>query len=348
MFFPTRQFFPPLPKIFGSKQGNPTPNKNIQQKGSTIQLMIIQNNTIEPGQRITLKLSVGRMPSDTKINLSIHVFRSENPGPKVLLMAGVHGDEINGIEIVRRTLAERWFENLLCGSVVVVPLVNTQGFNSFDRDALDGKDINRSYPGSPNGSMASRLAYIFNKHILPEIDFGVDFHTGGNSNYNYPQIRYSPTDPKSKELAEAFGAHFVVGSKFIPKSLRKNAFDHGKSIVVYEGGENLRFDQLSIDHGLAGIRRLLHAKGMFPDSIPMQSPSLHIQKSEWMRAERPGIFRWLKQSGETVKTGDTLAVINDPYGMDEIPVVAKKAGHIIGHNNMPVVGMGDALFHIGV
>jgi predicted deacylase len=309
--------------------------------------MIIQNNTIEPGQNAVLKLSVGRLPSDTKIFLNVHVFRSTEPGPTVLLMGGVHGDEINGVEIVRRTLAERWFEGLQRGSVVVVPLVNMQGFNSFSRDALDGKDINRSYPGSPNGSMASRLAHIFNKHILPVVDFGVDFHTGGNSNYNYPQIRYSPTDPKSKELADSFGAHYMVRSNFIPKSLRKTAFDHGKSIIVFEGGENLRFDQLSIDHGLAGIQRLLHAQGMLPYAAPAPEQRIKIQKSNWMRAERPGIFRWLKQSGETVKIGDKLAVINDPYGMDEIAVVAKKAGHIIGHNNMPVVGMGDALFHIG-
>lgn len=307
----------------------------------------IQNNTIEPGQNAVLKLSVGRLPSDTKIYLNVHIFRSTEPGPVVLLMAGVHGDEINSMEIVRRTLAQHWFEGLQRGSVVVIPLVNVQGFNNFSRDVPDGKDVNRSYPGSANGSMASRLCYLINKHVLRVVDFGVDFHTGGNSNYNYPQIRYSPADPKSKELAQAFGAQYMMASKAIPKSLRKAAFDQGKSMLVFEGGENLRFDQLSIDHGLAGIRRLLHAQGMLPDSEPLQTPSIPIEKAYWVRSERSGMFRWLKQSGETVKVGETLAVINDPYGMDEIPVVAKKAGHIIGHNNMPVVGMGDALFHIG-
>lgn len=310
--------------------------------------LIIQNNTIEPGQNATLRLSVGRLPSDTRIYLNVHVFRSIAKGPTVLLMGGVHGDEINGVEIMRRTLAMRWFEELKSGSVIIIPLVNVQGFNNFSRDVLDGKDVNRSYPGSANGSMAARLAYLINKHILPVVDFGVDFHTGGNSNYNYPQVRYSPTDPKSKKLAETFGAYYTVASKFIPKSLRKTAFDHGKSIIVFEGGENLRFDQLSIDHGLAGIRRLLHSQGMFADSKPISAPTISIEKADWIRSERAGIFRWIKQSGEEVKIGDTLAVINDPYGMDEIPVVAKKAGHIIGHNNNPVVGMGDALFHVGV
>jgi len=310
--------------------------------------MTIQNNTIEPGQNAALRLSVGRLPSDTKIYLNVNVFRSKAAGPSVLLMAGVHGDEINGVEIIRRTLALRWFEGLLRGSVVVVPLVNVEGFNSFRREVMDGKDVNRSFPGSANGSMASRLAHIFSKHILPVIDFGVDFHTGGNNNYNYPQIRYSPTDAKSKELATSFGSHFVVASKHISKSLRKSAFDHGKSIVVFEGGENQRFDQLSIEHGLAGIRRVMHANGMLPDADTLAHPCIPIEKTDWIRAERPGIFRWLKQSGEQIKPGETLGVINDPYGLDEIPVVAKKPGYIIGHNNNPVVGMGDALFHVGI
>lgn len=309
--------------------------------------MIIQNNIIEPGQNTVLRLSVGRLPSDTKIFLNVHVFRSTEPGPSVLFMAGVHGDEINGIEIIRRTLAERWFEGLQKGSVVAVPLVNVQGFNSFNRDVLDGKDVNRSYPGSPNGSMASRLAHAINRQILPVIDFGIDFHTGGNSNFNYPQLRFSPTDPKSKELAMSFGAHYLISSKFIPKSLRKSAFDHGKSIVVYEGGENLRFEAQPIEQGLAGIRRLLVLHGMLKGEHQELPACIPIERSDWMRAERPGIFRWVKQSGEQVKPGEVLGYINDPYGTDEIPVVAKKRGHIIGHNNNPVVGMGDALFHIG-
>jgi uncharacterized protein len=309
--------------------------------------MTIQNNTIEPGQNAVIKLSVGRLPSDTKITMNVHVFRSTEPGPTVLIMSGVHGDEINSIEIVRRTLAQRWFEGLQRGSVVAIPLMNVHGFNNFSRDVPDGKDVNRSFPGSPNGSMAARVAHIFTKHILPVIDFGVDFHTGGNSNYNYPQIRYAPVDERSRELAEIFGSPYIVASKHIAKSLRKTAFDAGKSVLVYEGGENLRFDQLSIDEGLAGIRRLLHSQGMVAEAPPSPTPIAHIEKSDWMRAERPGIFRWLKKSGEKVNPGEVLAIINDPYGMDELPIVAKKAGHIFGHNNNPVVGMGDALFHIG-
>ncbi|MBI1224803.1 MAG: succinylglutamate desuccinylase [Bacteroidetes bacterium] len=308
----------------------------------------IQNNTIEPGQNAILKLSVGRLPSDTKIYLNVHVFRSHEPGPTVLFMAGVHGDEINSVEIVRRTLAQRWFEGLHKGSVVVIPLMNVYGFNNFSREVPDGKDVNRSFPGSANGSMAARVAHIFTKNILPVIDFGVDFHTGGNNNYNYPQIRFSTGHPRSQALAEAFAAPFTLAYKPIAKSLRKTALDAKKPIIVYEGGENLRFDPLAIEHGLAGIRRLLHAQDMLPEAPPPASPSIHLNKMNWMRTDRSGIFHAQKKSGEKIKPGDILGVVNDPYGMDEIPVVAKKMGYIIGHNNNPVVGMGDALFHIGV
>lgn len=308
--------------------------------------MNIQNTVIEPGQQQLVRLGVGRLPSDTKIYLNVHVYRAVAPGPVVLLLAGVHGDEINSVEIVRRTIAGRMFDHIERGSVIAIPLLNVYGFNNFSRDVPDGKDVNRSFPGSARGSMASRVAHVFSKNILPLIDFGVDFHTGGNNNYNYPQIRYSTGDARSRELAEAFAAPFSIATKPIAKSLRKSALTAGKPILVFEAGENLRFDGFAIEKGLAGIRRLLHASGMLPDAPPPEA-TVHITNRTWMRAGRPGMFRWMKQSGQKVRAGEPLAVLNDPYGQDEIPVVAKKNGYIIGHNNSPVVGMGDALFHIG-
>ena len=308
--------------------------------------MNIQNISIEPGQSQLVRLSVGRLPSDTKIYLNVHVYRSTEPGPAVLVMAGVHGDEINSVEIVRRTIASRMFEKIQRGSVIAIPLLNVYGFNNFSRDVPDGKDVNRSFPGSSRGSMAARVAHVFSKNVLPLIDFGVDFHTGGNNNFNFPQIRYTAGDARSRELADAFAAPFSIAARPIAKSLRKAAFSAKKTILVFEGGENLRFDGFSIEKGLAGIHRLLHSQDMLPESPP-PDPNVQIGNRTWLRAARPGIFRWSKQSGQKVRVGEPLAVINDPYGQDEIPVVATKDGYIIGHNNNPVVGMGDALFHLG-
>ena len=197
------------------------------------------------------------------------------------------------------------------------------------------------------GSLASRVANIISKQILPLIDFGVDFHTGGHSNYNYPQIRYSTGHEESEELGRVFGAPYLIAKKTIPKSFRRVALDAGVPILTYEAGENLRFDGFSIERGLAGIKRMLQYKGMIMGNPSPQAP-LHFTKTTWMRAARSGIFRWTKCSGQKVKKGERIGVINDPYGEQETTILSKQSGYIIGHNNAPIVNPGDALFHIGM
>jgi predicted deacylase len=309
--------------------------------------LIIQNTEIKLGENAVIRLNVGRLPSDTRIHLNINVFRGKEEGPTMLVLAGVHGDEINGVEIVRRCIANGVFEDLNKGTIIAIPVLNIYGFNNFSREIPDGKDVNRSFPGSLKGSLASRVASILTKKILPFIDFGLDLHTGGNSNFNYPQVRYSKDDEASKELAFAFNAPYTVASRPISKSLRKTALDLGKPILVYEGGENLRFDGYSIDKGITGIRKIMKYKGMIGDA-PSSDKTVHIIRSSWIRAARAGLFRWTKCSGHAVKKGEPLGVINDPYGQDETPVLAKFDGYIFGHNNTPVVKLGDALFHIGI
>ncbi len=311
------------------------------------QEFILHNTTVEPGQNEIIRLNVGRLPSDTRIHLNVNVYRSEQPGPVMLVLGGVHGDEINGVEIVRRTIASEMFENLKSGTVIAIPVLNIYGFNNFSREVPDGKDVNRSFPGAANGSLASRVARILTKKILPLVDFGVDFHTGGNSNYNFPQIRYVKGDLESETLAMAFNPPYLIPNKPIPKSLRKAAMDMDTRILVYEGGENLRFDGFAIEKGIAGLKKLMRAKGMI-EKAPEPIKSIKLVKTTWIRAARAGLFRWSKRSGHSVKRGEPLGVINDPYGQDEIPVVSKYDGYIFGHNNTPVVSMGDALFHIGI
>jgi predicted deacylase len=308
---------------------------------------IIQNTKIEPGQNEVIRLNVGRLPSDTRIHLNINVYRSKKEGPTMLVLAGIHGDEINGVEVVRRAIADGIFENLKKGNVIAIPVLNIYGFNNFSREIPDGKDVNRSFPGSLNGSLASRVAAILTKKVLPLVDFGVDFHTGGNSNFNHPKIRYAKDHLVSKELALAFNAPYTIARRPIAKSLRKTALDINKPILVYEGGENLRFDGFSIEKGISGLKKLMKMKGMI-DNAPMPEKTIHITKSRWLRARRAGLFRWSKCSGHAVIKGESLGLINDPYGQDEIPVVSKVDGHIFGHNNTPVVKLGDALFHIGL
>ncbi|MGK0365975.1 MAG: putative deacylase [Saprospiraceae bacterium] len=298
------------------------------------------------GEHKKIALQVSRLPSGTPIDIHAFVWRSQKPGPTLLVSGGVHGDEINGVEIVRRSIARDIFQSLKCGSVIAIPLLNVYGFINFSRDVPDGKDVNRSFPGLSTGSLASRVAYVLSQEILPLIDFGIDFHTGGQSHYNYPQIRYSQGDAEAKKLAEQFAGLCLIEKKAFPSTMRHHAMNEGKPILVYEGGENLRFDQLSIDEGLAGIKRVLKAKEMADFKTSDSGSTLRFNKTKWLRSPRAGIFRWISSSGEKVEKGQSIGVINDPYGQEETKIFASNAGFIIGHNNSPVVSQGDALFHI--
>ncbi|WP_282780037.1 succinylglutamate desuccinylase/aspartoacylase family protein [Phaeodactylibacter xiamenensis] len=308
----------------------------------------IHKSSIAPGEDEVVKIPVGQLPSGNPIRIEAHVFRAEAPGPALLVMAGIHGDEINGVEIVRRALQNGRFAELQKGSVVAIPLVNVYGFVNRSREVPDGKDINRSFPGSSRGSLASRLANALAKKVLPGVDIILDYHTGGANLYNYPQIRYSKGDERSEELAKVFGAPFSVAKAPIQKSFRKIALEYGKPALIFEGGESQRYDAASIEYGLAGLDRLLSYLGMVPGEATGQ-PYLrqHFSHQSWVRSPKAGLFLWEKSSGDQVEKGEEIGWINDPYGSkDSKAVKASHTGCIIGHSNAAVVNQGDALFHI--
>ncbi len=313
-----------------------------------LQNLVINNQTIEPGQESIIKLDVGRLHSGTRILISLFVYRSSHPGPTALIIGGVHGDEINGIEIVRRAIDSGLFKNLSAGSVIAIPVVNVYGFINFSRDVPDGKDVNRNFPGSQGGSLASRVAHLIARTVLPVSQFVVDFHTGGASKYNYPQVRYTKSSAESLMLASYFAPRFILEKPVIRGSLRKVARESSLPMIVYEGGEALRLDGFAIDKGLQGLRRLLTSISMstIQANLPTAEIAVHVEKSIWLRASRAGIFTWTKQAGASVAKGEPLGVITDPYGTKTLDVLANKTGYILAHNNAPVVSQGDALFNI--
>jgi len=309
----------------------------------------IGNQSIFPGESSITRINVGRLPSDTPIDIMAHVFRSKNPGPCVLVVGGVHGDEINGIEIIRKSIEENVFQNLDRGSVIAIPLLNVFGFINFSREVPDGKDVNRSFPGTARGSLASRVAHTLTKKILPYVDIAMDFHTGGASRYNYPQVRYSRSDKRAEELAMVFGTKFVIQKGMIPKSFRKTALDHKIPTIVFEGGESVRLDGFSISKGLQGLKRVLSSLNMVHiPTINNDQASYMCTKTTWIRAPYSGIFIWSKQSGSLIQKGEPLGVLKDPNGNKSITVSSKQGGYIIGHSNASVVNQGDALYHIAV
>jgi predicted deacylase len=308
--------------------------------------MHINEHLIKPGENKTIELSISKLSSGTDISISAHVFRSKNDGPTILVAGGVHGDEINGVEIVRRAVYSDLLKNLNCGTVIALPLVNVYGFINFSRELPDGKDVNRSFPGSKTGSLASRVAQVITKEILPHIDIGLDFHTGGASIYNYPQCRAYRNDEQSLSLAKIFNAPLTIESGLVSRSLRKEAFKHDIPMIVYEGGESLRLDHFSITEGINGIKRVLHHYGMIDENIGTQDMTI-LTDHKWLRASTAGIFIPKKVSGEWFKKGDLLGILTNPYGQFEKEIIAKQDGFIFGHDNKPVINPGKALFHIG-
>lgn len=309
--------------------------------------IVIDHVEIQPGEQKTLALPVGSLPSGTAINISVHVYRSMFSGPIVLVLAGVHGDEINGVEIVRRSIVNGVYDQLIKGTVIVIPLLNVFGFINFSRDVPDGKDVNRSFPGTKMGSLASRVAYTLTKKILPLVDFGIDYHTGGGSRFNYPQIRFGKTNKKARELAQAFSAPFMIEKPYIVKSLRKVAKDMKIPIIVFEGGESVRIDGYSISKGLDGLQRVLKNEGMIERAPEQENKVINLKKTTWIRAPYSGLFTWTRKSGVFVHKGEPLGIVNDVLGSKSATVLSTRDGYIIGHNNASVVSQGDALFHIG-
>jgi uncharacterized protein len=307
--------------------------------------IIINGVNIKPGQKIQIDISIARLPSHTLIDLPVFVYRSKKEGPSLLLTAGIHGDEINGIEVVRRLIAGKMIYPER-GTVIAIPLVNVYGFIHNSRNLPDGKDLNRCFPGGPTGSLARQIAHIIMEQIIPNIDYGVDFHTGGSRITNYPQVRAILNEEVNKELALAFGSPYVINSEMIDKSFRKEAFKMGKNILVYEGGESLRLDEFAIKNGMDGVCRLMGHLGMKSQKYE-QSNTIVLQSDTWTRARISGIFNAHVNYGDAVNKNQVLATISDPYGKTQVMVKSPYSGYVIGLNNMPVINAGDALFHLG-
>jgi uncharacterized protein len=308
----------------------------------------IAGHQVFPGEHTIIGLNIGSLPSDTKIYINVFVFRGKEPGPVILALGGVHGDEINGIEIVRRSIESGVFKKIVKGSVIAIPLLNVYGFINFSRDVHDGKDVNRSFPGNSKGSLASRVAHTLTKEVLPVIDFGIDFHTGGKGRFNYPQVRYTRGNDESFELAKIFGAPYILEKPVINKSLRKISDRMNIPMIVYEAGESQRLDGEGISIGVNGVFNVLEATGMI-DQVEHAVPEKQVlmRKSVWIRASASGIFTWVKKSGDYVESGEPLGTIKDLFVAKEGIISSAKSGYIVGHTNTPVVSHGDALFHIG-
>jgi len=316
--------------------------------GASAKPITIGGQTVQPGRRLRVDVPLPSLFTQTQVYLPVHVLHGRRPGPRLFLTAAVHGDEINGVAIIRRLLESPALRNLR-GTLLAVPVVNVYGFVRHSRYLPDRRDLNRSFPGSEGGSLAGRLAAALMSEVVAGSDLGIDLHTGAAHRENLPQIRATLDEPGVPELARSFGAPVLLNSELRDGSLRAAAGALGVPVMVYEAGEALRFDELSIRAGLRGVLAVMRHIGMIRYTPRRQRPLAEpvvARASGWARAHQSGMLRFLTPLGARVAKGQRLAAIADPFGDSEEPVPSPASGIVIGRVNLPLVTEGEALFHI--
>lgn len=304
--------------------------------------------TIYPGESKTIDVEIAKLHTTTKLKIPIIVERSKIDGPVVLFSAGLHGDEMNGTEIVRQIITRK-INKPKCGTIICIPIINIFGFVNQSRQFPDGRDLNRVFPGTKNGSLASRFAYFLVKEIIPMVDYAVDFHAGGASRFNAAQIRIIPNNTELKDLASTFNAPFTLYSKNIAGSFRNACTRLGVKMLLFEGGKSLDLNAQITKEGVEGSKRFLSHLNMLNPKKEANfqiEKTIFIEKSSWIRANASGMFIGLIKIGTFVKKGEILATISDPFGKIEHKVKAPNNGYLINVNDAPIVYKGDAIFHI--
>ena len=306
----------------------------------------IGQTVVAPGEQASLSLPVADLYTGTSLSMPVRVVSGRRDGPVLFVSAAIHGDELNGVEIVRRLLKRKALKSLR-GTLLAVPVVNVHGFLDQSRYLPDRRDLNRSFPGSPRGSIAARMAHTFVSEILARADCGIDLHTGAINRSNLPQVRGNLDDARTLELARAFGAPVIIDSKIRDGSLRECAAERGLPVLVYEAGEALRFDEVSIRAGLRGVLKVMRHLGMLPPAKRAKNIDPVIADStSWVRAPASGIVTRKARLGARVVAGERLATVGDPLGEEDAGVSAPFDGIVIGRSTLPLAHEGDALFHV--
>lgn len=314
-----------------------------------VEPLVIAGEEIKPGQNCIIEVPLPDLYMHTALSMPVQVISGKRKGPVMFVSAAVHGDEINGVEIIRRLVKSKSLKGLR-GTLIAIPVVNVYGFLNQSRYLPDRRDLNRCFPGSEEGSLAARLAHSFMTEVVKHCTHGIDLHTAAIHRDNLPQMRADLANPNVEAMARAFDAPVIVNSGLIEGSLRYAALEAGVPVIVYEAGEALRFNELAIRAGVKGVLAVMREIGMLASSrqrVKKRDPFV-ARSSVWVRAPQSGIFRMLVPMGASVNKGDLLGMVAAPYGKDksEAEVYASSSGVVIGRTNIPLVNEGEALFHI--
>ncbi len=302
--------------------------------------------TIAPGESAEVRLEVSEFYTADPLYVPLTVVRGLQPGPTLFLTAAVHGDELNGVAIIRNLLIDHDLSGL-SGCLIAVPVVNVPGFLNQSRTLPDGRDLNRSFPGHADGSFTARLAQRMFRDVVHRSDYGIDLHTAGGDRANFPHVRADLADPRVSELAAAFGCPLVIHGRGPEGALRRAAADSGVPTIVYEAGSSRVFERRLIDVGIAGVLRVLGHLGMLPDGRPEPPPlRLEVKKSTWLRANAGGILDLKVSLGDPVRRGQVISINTNPFGRERSQLEAPAGGIVIGLTRSPLVHPGDAVCHL--
>jgi len=310
--------------------------------------LTILGTTIKAGSSHRLNFNKAKLYNATNVEVPVIIERSKKSGPVILIMAGLHGDEVNGIEVVRQIVARK-LNKPSTGTIICMPILNIFGFLNMKREFPDGRDLNRSFPGFKNGSLAGRFAYQFVNEILPQVDIVLDFHTGGAHRFNAPQLRIEADAVKAHELAQIFKPPFLIQAKRTKGTLRDTCSQLDKTYLLYEGGKSGISDKHVITEAVEGTLRVLHYLQVLRKDIVvpvLDRDMVIVSASKWMRASHSGMLHPKVACGTKVVKGEFIATITDPYGSFRHKVLAANDGYLINVNHSPMVYQGDAIFHI--
>lgn len=309
--------------------------------------IIILGKEIRRGESTVITVDVAKLHTRNSLRIPVIVERGKEEGPVLLLMAAVHGDEVNGVAIIREIIRQK-LNKPIRGTIICIPVFNVFGYLNQKREFPDGRDLNRMFPGSPKGSLASQFAYKFTKEIAPLVDYVLDFHTGGAGRENYSNVRCVFNEENTYELAKIFGAPYIVNSKCIPKSIRETLSKMGKTVLLFEGGKSLEYNDSVVNCGVQGAHNIIKHLGMQDGQPIIDTEPVIVTKSKWIRAPYSGLFQSLVKNGTQVKRRAIIGRISDPYGEFEKNVLAPFDCSVFGLNTSAIVYKGDALFHVSV
>lgn len=311
------------------------------------QPITINGTTVEPGNRKTIDLPVAKLYTHTMLAMPVHVVNGKRDGPRLFVSAAIHGDELNGVEIIRRLLRLPVLKRLR-GTLIAIPIVNVHGFLERSRYLPDRRDLNRSFPGHERGSLASRVANLFMEEIVAQCSHGIDLHTAGMHRSNLPQVRANLEDEETARLAEAFDTPVLIDANIRDGSLRQAAMEQGIPMLLYEAGEALRFDEVAIRAGVHGIVQVMRALDMLPAVRKRKKPYKPVlaRSSSWVRSPDSGILRAMVSLGTMVERDTLLGIVADPFGERDVEIRSPYNGIIVGRSNLPLVHEGEALFHV--